>query len=305
MFIVGQEYPRDDLKNFAETKAQQTGILYKSGAKPDEVKFVILTSGGKAKNKLGYEDREISDGKWEYFGQGTEGNQDPSQMANRMLLNKGSTKLLFSTRQPTSAEIKSRGHERKRYKFEGAYEFESWSYFEPEDGERKCHQLICVTLSPVGEIPLVAETACPDIDKSVRNFSEASNDELNTRVLVPQVVRAGQQKFKNNLMEAYGGKCTITGTSVKETLIAAHVYDHAKSGVNALDNGMLLRADIHNLFDCGLLRVNPNTLKIELNEALKTTEYAPLDGKKIRPRTDKGFPSKEYLGRKYQPVRAD
>jgi hypothetical protein len=50
----------------------------------------------------------------------------------------------------------------------------------------------------------------------------------------------------------------------------------------SVQNGLLLRADIHNLFDLGLMKIEPDTLLIHLVGELKTTAYAKLDGKKIR-----------------------
>ena len=71
MFILNQLYPRDDLKKFVGTKDTQSGILSQKGAKPKDVDYVILSTGGKHAAKVGYEDVKLSDGRWVYFGQGS------------------------------------------------------------------------------------------------------------------------------------------------------------------------------------------------------------------------------------------
>jgi len=47
-------------------------------------------------------------------------------------------------------------------------------------------------------------------------------------------------------------------------------------------NGLLLRADIHTLFDLGEIRIAPDSLKIRLSERLRKSSYAELEGKELR-----------------------
>lgn len=69
-------------------------------------------------------------------------------------------------------------------------------------------------------------------------------------------VRLGQDKFRSALLDLYGHKCWISECSVEEVLQAAHVEPHNGSN-NRVSNGMLLRADLHNLYDAGLMWVEP------------------------------------------------
>lgn len=96
------------------------------------------------------------------------------------------------------------------------------------------------------------------------------------------VVRQGQQAFRARLMRAYGGRCAITGDAVAEVLQAAHIepYDGLRS--NAVINGLLLRADVHNLFDLGMISVNAS-MRVSLHISLRRSkEYGSLHGKKLR-----------------------
>ncbi|MET7876402.1 HNH endonuclease [Micromonospora profundi] len=73
--------------------------------------------------------------------------------------------------------------------------------------------------------------------------------------LVPQ--RLGQQSFKAVVLGAYGRRCAITGNKVQPVLQAAHIRPLPMGGEHRLDNGLLLKSDVHILFDRGYLGVDP------------------------------------------------
>ena len=93
--------------------------------------------------------------------------------------------------------------------------------------------------------------------------------------------REGQEDFREILLKVYGGKCAITGCNVEDTLDAAHISPYKGSNSNAIANGLLLRADIHRLFDCYLISINPDTHKIVVSSRLDNTEYEQLGGKPL------------------------
>lgn len=68
--------------------------------------------------------------------------------------------------------------------------------------------------------------------------------------------RPNQQKFRRELMSKIH-RCPITGNDLPSVLQAAHIKPHAYGGPESVDNGLPLRADIHALFDAGLLSVKP------------------------------------------------
>jgi hypothetical protein len=98
-------------------------------------------------------------------------------------------------------------------------------------------------------------------------------------------VRARQSQFRTRLLNAYGRTCCITGWGPDEVLEAAHIDGHAESRDNRVQNGLLLRADLHGLFDEGLLRINPDTLEVVIDPRLEPW-YRALGGQKIRLPTD-------------------
>ena len=104
--------------------------------------------------------------------------------------------------------------------------------------------------------------------------------------------RRGQPDFRRRLLSAYGGVCSVTGSNATEALEAAHITPVAHNGSMAISNGILMRADVHTLFDLGLLTINPKTMRVELSESLRNTDYAYLHDKKINlPKLESNFPS--------------
>jgi putative restriction endonuclease len=70
--------------------------------------------------------------------------------------------------------------------------------------------------------------------------------------------RLAQQSFKAVVLSAYHGHCAITDTKIRPVLQAAHIRPVSDGGENRLDNGLLLRSDVHTMFDRGYLAVDPS-----------------------------------------------
>lgn len=72
--------------------------------------------------------------------------------------------------------------------------------------------------------------------------------------LVPQ--RLGQEAFQAVVLNAYHRQCAITGSRIRPALQAAHIRPVSSGGQHRLDNGILLRSDVHTLFDRGYLGID-------------------------------------------------
>ena len=94
--------------------------------------------------------------------------------------------------------------------------------------------------------------------------------------------RRGQARFRRSLMKRYGPACMVTGCTIVDVLEAAHISPFRGTSDNHLDNGLLLRADLHTLFDVGLLSIHPTTLTVRIALKLEASEYGRLDGLGIR-----------------------
>ena len=128
-----------------------------------------------------------------------------------------------------------------------------------------------------------------------KDFGKAPADDPDELQTFARRVRRGQTKFRDALLKVYEGRCAISGWGPGEVLEAAHIAQHANSGINDPDNGLLLRSDIHVLFDRGMIRVEPKSLRIEVSEELDGSPYSSLRGQKIRARADGGRPGQAFL----------
>ena len=80
---------------------------------------------------------------------------------------------------------------------------------------------------------------------------------------------------------------------------AAHIIPYKGSSTNHVQNGILLRADIHTLFDLDLLRIDKN-YRINIDESIEDEEYKKLHHKFIRmPNNKESYPSPEALEKRF------
>jgi hypothetical protein len=114
-------------------------------------------------------------------------------------------------------------------------------------------------------------------------FNVSNVEEAKEKVLRSIALRRGQRKFRNALLDAYANACAVTGTAIKDVLEAAHIVAYQGTSTNHVCNGLLLRSDIHALFDLGLLSIDPKTLCVYCSEQIRQeTMYKELHGKKLR-----------------------
>jgi hypothetical protein len=126
---------------------------------------------------------------------------------------------------------------------------------------------------------LKAEEEAADADGT---FKAGSLEDARRRVLAQIVRRRGQPAFRKALLDAYGGSCAITGCNLALILEAAHVFPYKGAHTNVVGNGILLRTDIHTLFDLRLIAIDPDTRLILVSPDLDGTDYESLRGKTIR-----------------------
>jgi HNH endonuclease len=118
--------------------------------------------------------------------------------------------------------------------------------------------------------------------------------------LVIQRKRIGQQEFRAHLLEKYGDSCAISGACPAEVLEAAHLYRYSNAEVHDLEGGLLLRRDLHILFDRWLLTVNPTTLLIEVSPRLSKFDFiAQYKGSRLKI-AEQSLPNLEYLERHFE-----
>jgi hypothetical protein len=131
--------------------------------------------------------------------------------------------------------------------------------------------------------------------KSAELFQQGAEEEVSRRERLGTISsRPAQVDFSNRLRNAYGGKCAVTGCTTQQALEAAHIHTSerknagdgttSKNDDNNLENGILLRADIHALFDRGLIALSLDGTQIDVNDQLTDKTYGFLDnGRVFRP----------------------
>jgi putative restriction endonuclease len=110
---------------------------------------------------------------------------------------------------------------------------------------------------------------------------EAVNDRLNRQLVPPPPEpgarlgephlirpRLGQGAFRVLVTDLYHRRCAVTQERTLPALEAAHIRPYGDGGEHAASNGLLLRRDIHSLFDAGYVTVTPD-LRFEVSRRIR------------------------------------
>jgi putative restriction endonuclease len=119
----------------------------------------------------------------------------------------------------------------------------------------------------------------------------------------PQTVlpRLGQGSFRVMVTDAYQRHCAVTRSPILYVLDAAHIKPYEAGGPHSLSNGVLLRQDVHTLFDRGYMTITAEH-KIEVSRRIKEEfhngkEYYALHGSEVwLPKDARLRPASDYLG---------
>ncbi len=125
--------------------------------------------------------------------------------------------------------------------------------------------------------------------KSKENYLKTKDNDYDIFSRVRR--RLYQSQFRNDVLHAYDKKCFVTGCSIEEILEAAHIVPYAQreniEQINDVCNGVLLRPDIHALFDAGLLeliykeRQDGKDYTFIVKVLVKNKDYDRIDRKEI------------------------
>jgi len=113
--------------------------------------------------------------------------------------------------------------------------------------------------------------------------------------------RLGQGSFRALVTDAYSYRCAISGERTLPVLQAAHIRPYAEEGPNEVSNGLLLRSDLHTLFDRYYMTVEPNERTIVVSRRIREEfengrdYYALNDRQLTQPVMASAMPSVEYL----------
>jgi HNH endonuclease len=104
---------------------------------------------------------------------------------------------------------------------------------------------------------------------------------------IPVRPRLGQGSFRVLITDAYDKRCAITRERTLPVLEAAHIMPYAEGGLHELTNGLLLRSDLHRLFDLGYLTIHPTDRRVLVSNRIKEEfengrDYNALEGQEVR-----------------------
>ena len=113
--------------------------------------------------------------------------------------------------------------------------------------------------------------------------------------------RLGQGAFRVEVTDAYSRRCAITGEKTLPALEAGHIRPYAKNGPHEIRNGLLLRSDLHNLFDLGYITVTPD-YRVKISRRIREEfengrHYYALDNQPLTvlPKLEAARPAPEFL----------
>jgi putative restriction endonuclease len=137
------------------------------------------------------------------------------------------------------------------------------------------------------------------------HFARTAEDELRenrARFGTPSLImqRLGQGSFRVMVTDAYERRCAVTNEKTLPALDAAHIKPYSEDGEHSVSNGILLRRDLHALFDQGYVTIDPS-LRFEVSRKIREEfengrDYYRLHGGAVRvPANLMNRPSREYL----------
>lgn len=213
------------------------------------------------------------DGAWsyDYFQEGQEPASRDSHPTNRALM------ACWQDDVPVAVLIQEKPKPGVKYRVWGLAKVANW----------EAGHFTLLGYDRNGELPRLAPANDPGVAYPLSDGAYASVAEPYTpldigdarkRIDAQIVERQGGAKFRSAALEAFRSRCAISGCAVKAVLEAAHIVPYLGVHTNAGDNALLLRSDLHTLFDRQLLWVDPDTLIVTVDGVLANSEYATFSG---------------------------
>jgi predicted restriction endonuclease len=113
------------------------------------------------------------------------------------------------------------------------------------------------------------------------NQGDDPDDRPRDRVMQEIAVRRGATAFRNSQLKRFCKQCAISGCTLVDVLEAAHIRAYRAEYDNNQKNGILLRSDLHTLFDLDLLAVNPTNQSVAIHKSVIEKQYSQFHGRDL------------------------
>lgn len=280
----GTVYTRDELSRILDTDDAtiNNGVFHPKGF--DSV--LLFVTEKKTPDRTQYVDKLDGD-ELQWQGQ-SKGRTDALVVEH---LQKGLELLLFYRK-------KKYEHPGAGFRYEGRFDYVSHYGAQPASFVlRRANTAASAEPQAQIESPAIAQlNAAASEAEATGAFNPENLEDARKRTLAAIVRRQGQPAFRRELLRAYGGRCAMTGCDVLQVLEAAHIVPYQGPATNHVANGLLLRADLHTLFDLGLISIYPLSKSMVVSPALLSMEYGALHGQALRlPSSQADHPSEQAL----------
>jgi hypothetical protein len=181
---------------------------------------------------------------------------------------------------------------------------QGWTIVEETKATKRVVESLAMVLKQVSDQPLSKSLRPEDAFESHSgDWGAYKPSEDDQRKLIERQIRErrGQSSFRNSMCKKYNQRCIVTDCSILAILEAAHIQPYRGENDNNHLNGLLLRADIHTLFDLDLLGINPNSRRVEVHPSIRA-EYGMTAGKILKLPKRK-WPSVDALRNRYAKFR--
>jgi hypothetical protein len=130
----------------------------------------------------------------------------------------------------------------------------------------------------------------------LQTFDPESGKAGRNQVIESIIRRRGHPSFRQQLLAAYEYRCAITNFNALDTLEAAYIIPYRGKFTHHPSNGLLMRADLHTLFDLGKIAIDTRNMTVILADELAESSYKILRGRPLRyPKSEEQRPSTEAL----------
>jgi predicted restriction endonuclease len=116
----------------------------------------------------------------------------------------------------------------------------------------------------------------------LQTFDPESGKAGRNQVIESIIRRRGHPSFRQQLLAAYEYRCAITSCNALDALEATYIIPYRGKFTHHPTNGLLLRADLHTLFDLGKLAIDTRNMTVILADELTESSYKILAGRPLR-----------------------